>query len=73
MEMICPLCFNAFKSTSEFYGLFLNIQKTNLMMIGDVNDKANQLAIDNNVVENVNSFIYISAQIHKNGHSNMAI
>ena len=41
------------------------------MVIGDVDNEAKQLTMDNKVVESVNNFIYLGAQIHTNGKSSM--
>ena len=43
------------------------------MVIGDVDNEAKQLTMDNKVVESVNDFIYLGAQIHTNGESSMDI
>ena len=67
------LMLQCIKSTSELYGLHLNIQKAKVMVVGNVIDEAKQFTTDNNVVESVNSFIYLGAKIHTNGDSSMDI
>ena len=40
-------------------------------MFGDMDDEGKQCTIDSNVLESVNCFIYLGAQIHTNGKSGM--
>ena len=68
------LIFQCLKSTSKLYRLCLNIKKkTKVMVIGNVDDDAKQLTMENNVVGSVNIFIYLGAQIHTNGESSTDI
>ena len=47
--------------------------KTKVLLIGEVDDEAKQLTIDNNVVESADSLVYLGAQIHTYGESSMDI
>ena len=53
--------------------LCLNIQKTIVMVIGNVDDEAKQLTIENNAVESIDSFICLGAQIHTNSEHSIDI
>ena len=61
------------KFTSKLYGPHLNIHKTKVMVICNVDNEAKQLTTDNNTMESVNNLMYLSAQIHTNGESSMDI
>ena len=58
---------------SKLYAPHLNIQKTKVIVIGNVDNEAKQLTLDNNAVESVDRFIYLGVQICTNGKSIMDI
>ena len=44
-----------------------------MIVIGNVDQEAQQLTTESNAVESVDSFIYLGAQIHNNGETSMDI